>query len=180
MDGFRHLGLAEIEVHTEVPMNPFVLLFKAYPYITQIMSLLPMVQRFISRGLSINAIKQDLEELNSSHLIDILKDMGLNAFPAVRYDLQVAAGAVTVAPDYVMKVQKLLNENRFMSPAPNLDVDGYIGPKTKAAVRQYQQIKGLTVDEYPGDATMAALLADAAAKTAVIPVPEKQPEPAKA
>lgn len=161
-------------------MNAFNIIFKLLPYMDQIMGLLPMVQRFISRGLSINAIRQDLEELNNSHLIDWLKDVGVNFFPSVREDLQVAAGAATVAPDYVMKVQKLLNENQFMKPSPNLDIDGRYGPKTRAAVKQYQQVKGLTVDEFAGDATMAALIADVAARTAVIPVPEKQPEPVKA
>jgi len=137
----------------------FALLIKLLPYLPQIGSLIPIVQRIISRGFSINGIIEDLKELNNAHLLDWLKATGESFFPAVRDELKGAAGAITYAPDYVMKVQKLLNQ--VVSPSPGLDVDGLIGPKTKTAVAAYQQAKGLVVDGFPGDNTMAALQADA-------------------
>jgi peptidoglycan hydrolase-like protein with peptidoglycan-binding domain len=73
--------------------------------------------------------------------------------------LQTAAGVLTYAPDYVSKIQKLLNQ--VVSPSPNLDVDGYIGVKTKDAVAKYQKAKGLVVDGFPGDNTLVALREDA-------------------
>ncbi len=63
------------------------------------------------------------------------------------------------APDYVMKIQKLLNQ--VASPSPNLEVDGRLGPMTRAAVISYQTAKGITVDGFPGDDTRAKLEADA-------------------
>lgn len=138
----------------------FAPLIKLLPYLPQIGSLIPFVQRIISRGFSINGIIEDLKELNNPHLIEWLKQNGAIWFPAVRDELQAAAGAITYAPDYVMRVQKLLNQ--VVSPSPNLDVDGLIGAKTKAAVGAYQQAKGLVVDGFPGDNTVAALQVDAA------------------
>jgi lysozyme family protein len=146
-------------------MNPLSLLIPLLTHMDQIMSLLPFVQRVIARGFTVNSIAEDLSDLNSTHLLDWLKINGTAFFPDVKPDLQVAAGAVLVAPDYVMKIQQLLN--KVMSPSPNLDIDGRLGPKTRAAVIAYQTAKGLTVDAFPGDATRAALEADSVKTTPV-------------
>lgn len=50
------------------------------------------------------------------------------------------------------KLQGLLNKN-----GANLDVDGVFGSKTQAAVKNYQQSNGLTVDGMVGEQTMGAL-----------------------
>lgn len=40
----------------------------------------------------------------------------------------------------------------------SLDIDGEFGPKTEAALREYQKKNGLTVDGVAGPATYAKLL----------------------
>lgn len=52
----------------------------------------------------------------------------------------------------IVNLQNLLNQN-----GAKLDVDGNFGPKTEAAVKSYQQGKGLTVDGMVGNETMGAL-----------------------
>lgn len=126
------------------------------PYLTKIFSLLPVLEKVVARGFSINAIEQDIDDPD---LRAFLAGIAKQLFPSVKPELQIAAGAATVAKDRVMKVQGLLNQ--VVSPSPGLDVDGDYGPLTKAAVLAYQKAKGLVADEFAGDATMAALIADA-------------------
>ena len=52
----------------------------------------------------------------------------------------------------VKTLQKTLNENGY-----HLDVDGSFGAKTQAAVKDYQQKNGLTVDGVVGSSTWSAL-----------------------
>lgn len=52
-------------------------------------------------------------------------------------------------------LQKALND--VLTPSPNLVVDGKIGPKTIAAVEQFQKDNGLTVDGIPGLITQLVL-----------------------
>ena len=52
----------------------------------------------------------------------------------------------------VSKLQELLNKNGY-----SLDVDGKFGPKTQAAVEDYQNKKGLTVDGKVGNETWGSL-----------------------
>lgn len=52
----------------------------------------------------------------------------------------------------VKKLQELLNQNDY-----NLDVDGSFGPKTQAAVKDYQNKNGLKVDGIVGTNTWGAL-----------------------
>jgi len=139
-------------------MNGFDLLGKLLPYLPLIGSAIPFVGRIVSRGFTVNGLKEDLKEL-SPYVLDWLKGTGWVNFPAVRDELKVAAGAIVYAPEYVMKIQKLLNQ--VVSPPPHLDVDGFIGEKTKDAVGAYQEAKGLVVDGFPGDNTLASLQADA-------------------
>ena len=54
--------------------------------------------------------------------------------------------------DDVTNLQKLLNQSGY-----NLDVDGKFGPKTQAAVKDYQQKNNLSVDGIVGDQTWGAL-----------------------
>jgi len=136
----------------------FALLIKLLPYLPQIGSILALLPRIIARGFSVNAIKDDLKDFSDTKVLEWLKGVGVAFFPAVREELKEAAGAITYAPDYVMKVQKLLNQ--VVSPSPDLDVDGLIGKLTKAAVEAYQQAKGLVVDGFPGDDTLANLQKD--------------------
>ena len=52
----------------------------------------------------------------------------------------------------VTELQKLLNQNGY-----NLDEDGAFGAKTQAAVKDYQQKNGLSVDGIVGSNTWGAL-----------------------
>lgn len=54
--------------------------------------------------------------------------------------------------DSVKELQKLLNQNGY-----NLTADGVFGSKTQAAVKDYQESNGLTVDGKVGEQTMGAL-----------------------
>lgn len=135
--------------------------------IAQIASWVPTIGRIVARGISINSIKEDLQEPKVQSeipgvgsVVSFLEGIGALSFPGVNPDLQAAAGAAVVSKDYAMKAQKLLN--LVQKPTPPLEVDGYYGEKTKAAASAYQTAKKLVVDGFVGDATMAALVADAA------------------
>jgi peptidoglycan hydrolase-like protein with peptidoglycan-binding domain len=55
----------------------------------------------------------------------------------------------------VERLQFMLN---FVKGADDLDVDGIFGPKTEAAVRDFQQNENLSVDGIVGRQTWTALL----------------------
>jgi peptidoglycan hydrolase-like protein with peptidoglycan-binding domain len=55
----------------------------------------------------------------------------------------------------VYRLQFMLN---FIAGVDNLDVDGIFGPKTEAAVRDFQQGENLSVDGIVGRQTWTALL----------------------
>jgi peptidoglycan hydrolase-like protein with peptidoglycan-binding domain len=55
----------------------------------------------------------------------------------------------------VERLQFMLN---FVKGADDLDVDGIFGPKTEAAVRDFQQNENLAVDGIVGTQTWTALL----------------------
>ena len=72
----------------------------------------------------------------------------------------------------VTELQKLLNQNGY-----NLDPDGIFGSKTQAAVKEYQQKNGLTVDGIVGENTWGALTK---AATASPSTPAETPTETKA
>lgn len=131
-------------------------IFKSVSLFTRFSSYIPTIQRVVARGVSVNAIEHDIDDPD---VRAILRDLAAKLFPSVRPELLAAAGAVTLSKDYVMKLQGLLNQ--VSSPSPGLDVDGDYGNLTRAAVVAYQKANGLVADEFAGDATMAALTADA-------------------
>ncbi len=85
------------------------------------------------------------------------------------YSDNSAAGAaqrLARGPDVASLQQQLAS--RGFNPGP---IDGFNGPKTKAAVRAFQQANGLTVDGIVGPQTMAALNRAGSARPTTLPQP---------
>lgn len=74
--------------------------------------------------------------------------------------------------DLVKKLQERLNQNGYA-----LDVDGSYGPKTQAAVRDYQQKNGLKVDGITGSQTWGLLTSTAQGAGQAPDQPEEQNAP---
>ena len=56
--------------------------------------------------------------------------------------------------DHIKKVQTALNN---LGQSPPLTVDGHLGPMSTAAVKAFQNAKGIQVDGWPGPETDKAL-----------------------
>ncbi len=79
-------------------------------------------------------------------------------------------------PD-VMKLQRLLNVR--LTPGPDLDVDGFFGPATGEAVRDFQRGAGIAEDRVVGKVTWYHLLKGDLIKASPKPTPPKAtPTPA--
>ena len=66
-------------------------------------------------------------------------------------------GEPTIAPGATGTAVKRLQRALRRTPDPMLAVDGMFGPQTEAAVKEFQQGDGLTVDGICGPATWAKL-----------------------
>lgn len=117
-----------------------------------VIALAPAIQEAIRLGTP--AVNEVLKA--APDLIPLLKKIGTSAFPDVAAQLSQVAGAqIIFDPTFGKEAQTLLNA---LGQSPALVVDGFIGPKTKAAVAAYQQkAGGLVVDGWPGPLTNAAL-----------------------
>ncbi len=74
--------------------------------------------------------------------------------------------------DYIKTLQYYLNIVAYFYPQiPNIDVDGYFGPKTKEAVIAFQEMFGLVPDGIVGRDTWKAL--SSAYKTSINSIPEE-------
>ena len=74
--------------------------------------------------------------------------------------------------DYIKTLQYYLNIVAYFYPQiPNIDVDGYFGPKTKDAVIAFQEMFGLVPDGIVGRDTWKAL--SSAYKTSINSIPEE-------
>lgn len=91
------------------------------------------------------------------HLAGPLEAIGGLLFPAVKPELRIAAVAMT---QYDTDLNKWVQAglNAFVTPSPNLVVDGIYGPKTKAAVEALQKQLGMTVDGWAGNLVQLALM----------------------
>lgn len=127
---------------------------------TTILSLLniaPTVKKWIDIGLPV------FTELQKSdpHLIPVLQKLGTELFPALKTPIDAVAAAADVLfdPHGTMWVQKSLNTLKIAV----LDVDGIVGPATKAAVRLFQTAHPpLDVDGWAGTQTCAVISAELA------------------
>lgn len=115
----------------------------------------PMVVDIVNQASSNDDIVTKLQHL-SKPLADVLENVGGELFPQAKPQLHIAAGAIAAFNvDYTKWLQATLNA--VMDPSPNLKVDGLYGPRTKAAVTQFQTQLGLTADGWAGKLTQAAL-----------------------
>ena len=74
--------------------------------------------------------------------------------------------------DYIKTLQYYLNIVAYFYPQiPNINVDGYFGPKTKEAVIAFQEMFGLVPDGIVGRDTWKAL--SSAYKTSINSIPEE-------
>lgn len=74
--------------------------------------------------------------------------------------------------DYIKTLQYYLNIVAYFYPQiPNIDVDGYFGPKTREAVIAFQEMFGLVPDGIVGRDTWKAL--SSAYKTSINSIPEE-------
>jgi hypothetical protein len=76
-----------------------------------------------------------------------------------RSNLQAQVGVLAVGSSgpQVLELQKDLNKVRIAQGKPPLTADGMFGPKTEAAVKEFQREQGLKPDGLVGPQTKAAL-----------------------
>jgi len=60
----------------------------------------------------------------------------------------------------IKALQTMINNMRPASSSPDLDVDGYFGTKTAAAVRAFQRVEGISADGIVGPITWRYLCRD--------------------
>lgn len=90
-------------------------------------------------------------------LAPLLEQVGSAAYPGAAPALHIVAGVIASFSPDAMWLQKSLNIYLGSDLAQPLVVDGVIGPKTKAAVKQAQAKLGLVVDGLAGKLTAAGL-----------------------
>ena len=117
----------------------------------------PIVKSIIDEAVSNDDIVTKIRKL-AGPLAPLLETIGGQLFPAAKPALHIAAGAMAAFDPNVTKwIQGSLNV--ILTPSPNLTVDGLTGPKTRAAITQFQTQLGLTPDGWAGQLTQAALTA---------------------
>lgn len=90
-------------------------------------------------------------------LVPLLEQVGAAAYPSAAPALHIVAGIIASFSPDAMWLQNSLNIYLGSDLAEPLVVDGIVGPKTKAAVKQAQAKLGLVVDGLAGKLTAAGL-----------------------
>ncbi len=117
----------------------------------------PIIKDIIDEATSNDDIVTKIKKL-AGPLAPLLEQIGGQMFPAAKPALHIAAAAMSSFDPSVTKwVQGSLN--LVLAPSPNLTVDGIAGPKTRAAIVQFQTQMDLDVDGWAGVLTQAALTA---------------------
>jgi murein L,D-transpeptidase YcbB/YkuD len=92
----------------------------------------------------------------SGPLAKLLEGVGSELFPKAAPGLHIVGGVLAAFnPNYTKWLQATLNSVENLNPP--LDVDGVYGPKTTAAIEQFQAKLGMTVDGLAGQVTEAAI-----------------------
>lgn len=127
----------------------WLLLLQAAPLLFK---LIPKVREVITETTDNESATKNLRDgLEGGY--EILEEIGDQFFPGVLPHLQPVAAATALDPALVKYVQKGLNALMHAG----LDEDGQYGALTKAAVKAYQQSRGLTADEWAGEKTRASI-----------------------
>lgn len=115
----------------------------------------PIVKGILDIAISNADVVAKLKEM-AAPVAEALEGIGATLFPKAAPEIHAVGGAIAAFdPDTKKWLQGGLNA--VMKPSPNLEVDGFIGPKTKAAVEQFQKDHGLVVDGLPGQITQGVL-----------------------
>lgn len=104
-----------------------------------------------TNGDFVSAIQHELPELGK-----LAQDIADQYFPNAADEVKIAVGATLAFNQQLVKYAQQAC-NTILHLDPPLEVDGWYGPKTKAAVEQLQKQLGLTADGWFGKLTEAAV-----------------------
>ena len=140
----------ELAKERKLTMDPLSLIQLAIQYG-------PAIKGVIDAAISNEDIAAKVKEV-AAPLVQFLEGIGAKLFPKANPTLHLVGGVLAAFdPDTTKWLQGALNN--VLSPSPNLVVDGLYGPRTAAAVQQFQKDHGLVVDGLAGVITQAALAA---------------------
>lgn len=127
-------------------------IFKLLPLLFQAIELVGPIREAIRQGQS----ALDVLKTKGPDVIGIVQGIGAALFPDLSADNQTQAGALKVFDQPTVRwIQETLNN---LGASPVLVVDGSYGPLTKAEVTEFQQAHPpLDVDGWAGRQTQAAL-----------------------
>lgn len=119
----------------------------SFSLLPRILAIKDRVANDLATGLS---VKNIVATITDPEIIKALEGLAEDTFPMVAPELRLAAAiATSFNTNGVKWAQNALNI--LVVPSPNLDVDGHVGPLTKAAVVAFQEANGLKVDSFFGD-----------------------------
>lgn len=122
--------------------------------IPKIMSIKERVMTDLATGLSVQNI---VRTITDPEILGVLEGLAEQMYPAVAPELRVAAAiAGSFDTNGVKWAQNALNS--LVVPSPRLDVDGHVGPLTKAATKALQTQLGINPDEFFGSKTREGAL----------------------
>jgi len=124
------------------------------PLVLDAVELIPKIRDALQSEKPIVTIVKGL----APEMFDFFKKVGAQVFPELQEEVQAEVGATMFDTESVKWVQGDLNKR---GAAPQLTVDGVLGPMTKAAVKIFQgRHAELVVDGWPGPKTIAKMKAD--------------------
>lgn len=114
---------------------------------------LPQIESIFQSSGTNETIVQRITDLSPT-LANLLTGLGSELFPKAAPTLAIVGGIVAgFSPNTTMWLQTSLNQLLGSALSPPLVVDGLYGPKTQAAVMQFQTANGLVVDGLAGTIT---------------------------
>lgn len=114
---------------------------------------LPQIESIFQSSGTNETIVQRITDLSPT-LANLLTGLGSELFPKAAPTLAIVGGIVAgFSPNTTMWLQTSLNQLLGSALNPPLVVDGLYGPKTQAAVMQFQTANGLVVDGLAGTIT---------------------------